>query len=162
MTHRINLEKMYPPSEPCACEVCLSYCQRPGWWTVEEAARALKMGYARRMMLEIAPERTFGVLAPAFNGCQGTFALQECAGRGCNFLKDNRCELHGTGVQPLECRFCHHSRPGQGPVCHAAIEREWKTPAGRKLVAEWCQLTGIWDTLGFYGLDKLKQMPVGK
>lgn len=156
MSHRVSLEKKFPPSEPCGCAVCLSYCQRPGWWTVAEAARALKMGYAKRMMLEVAPERTFCVLAPAFKGCEGSFALQECASNGCGFLKNNRCDLHGTGVQPLECRFCHHDRLGQGPVCHAAIEREWQTPAGRALVAKWCQLAGLWDVLSEYGLENLK------
>ena len=46
------------------CEVCLTYCARPGWWTVEEAARAMDAGYSDRMMLEISPELTFGVLSP--------------------------------------------------------------------------------------------------
>jgi hypothetical protein len=108
------------------------------------------------MMLEVAPERTFGVLAPAFKGCEGSFALQECASNGCGFLINNHCELYGTGVQPLECRFCHHDRPGQGPVCHAAIEREWQAPASRALVAQWCQLAGLWELLSAYGLEKLK------
>jgi hypothetical protein len=49
-----TLHEKYPPSEPCTCEICLSYCARPGWWTVEEAASALEAGYGNRMMLEIA------------------------------------------------------------------------------------------------------------
>ena len=62
------LEK-YPASEPCTCDVCLSYCIRPGWWTVEQATAAFDAGYGDRMMREIAPEFTFGVLSPAFKGC---------------------------------------------------------------------------------------------
>ena len=137
----VPLATRYPPSEPCGCEVCRSYCRRPGWWTVEECARAIKAGLARRMMLEISPERSFGVLAPAFRGNEGAFALQEFANRGCGFLVEERCELHGSGLQPLECRFCHHDRVGQGPRCHADIERDWNTPQGQALVEQWGRLT---------------------
>jgi hypothetical protein len=114
--HERSLAAKYPPSEPCACAVCLAYCMRPGWWTVREAAAAYDAEYARRMMLEPSPERTFGVLSPAFRGCEGTFALQQYATRGCAFLRDGRCELHGSGFQPMECRFCHHDRPGRRPA----------------------------------------------
>lgn len=93
--------------------------------------------YGNRMMLEIAPEMTFGVLAPAFYGCEGGVELQEYAKNGCNFLKDSLCELHGTGHQPLECRFCHHERMGQGKKCHEMLERDWNSLAGRALVAAW-------------------------
>jgi hypothetical protein len=136
------LPEKYPPSEPCTCEICLSYCARPGWWTVEEATRALEAGYANRMMLEIAPELTLGVLSPAFKGCEKSFAANQFAKNGCNFLKDDRCELFGTGHQPLECRFCHHERRGLGPKCHASLEKDWKTPAGQALVEKWIKQVG--------------------
>ena len=115
----------------------MAYCQRPGWWTVEDAARAIEAGYAPRMMLEIAPELTFGVLSPAFHGCEGAIATNEFAENGCNFLKADRCELYGTGHQPLECRFCHHARRGLGPKCHTDLENDWKSPAGQALVQLW-------------------------
>lgn len=135
-----SLTEKYPPSLPCDCEVCRSFCVRPGWWTVKEADRALAAGYGSRMMLEISPERSFGVLSPAFRGCEGVFAVHEMADRGCNFLIAGRCELHGTGFQPLECRFCHHDRPGCGESCHADLENDWNTPAGQKLVLQWGRL----------------------
>jgi len=138
-----SLPEKYPPSEPCTCEICLSYCARPGWWTVEEATRALKAGYGNRMMLEIAPELTFGVLSPAFKGSEKSFAANQFAKNGCNFLKDDRCELFGTGHQPLECRFCHHDRRGLGPKCHATLEKDWKTPAGQALVEKWIKQVGL-------------------
>ena len=145
--HKRSLDQKYPPSPACGCEICLGYCARPGWWTVEEAARAIQAGYAGRMMLEIAPEQTFGVLAPAFKGNEGNFALSIFQGRGCTFLEQDRCQLHGTGLQPLECRFCHHDRPGQGQLCHNEIELGWNTPAGQALVERWSKITGFWDEL---------------
>jgi len=134
---KVNLVEKYPPSEPCSCEVCLGYCARPGWWTVDEARRAIEAGYGARMMLEVAPDRAWGVLAPAFRGCEESIAVQEAAGNGCNFLNNNLCDLFGSGLQPLECRYCHHDRKGLGPKCHADIERDWHTPEGQRLVTQW-------------------------
>jgi hypothetical protein len=97
------------------------------------------------MMLEISPERSFGVLSPAFYGCERGFAIQEFAPRGCNFLKRERCELYGSGLQTLECRFCHHDRPDQGPLCHAALENDWRKPTGQALVECWAREFGLWE-----------------
>jgi hypothetical protein len=140
-----SLNEKYPPSEPCACEVCLTYCARPGWWTVAEAGRAIKAGYADRMMLEISPEHTIAVISPAFKGCEKYFAVNDYAHAGCTFLENNRCHLHSTGFQPLECRFCHHDRIGQGKRCHADLENDWNTPAGHALVIEWMKANGLWN-----------------
>ncbi|RPJ20069.1 MAG: hypothetical protein EHM33_29225 [Chloroflexi bacterium] len=137
---KLTLAEKYSPSPPCSCDVCRSYCKRPGWWTVAEAAHAIEAGYGKRMMLEMAPGFTFGVLSPAFKGCEALFAYNEYASLGCTFLVDNKCELHGTGYQPLECRYCHHERTGLGPRCHADIEKDWNTAAGRALVVKWSEI----------------------
>ncbi|GAP69508.1 hypothetical protein BA6E_11336 [Bacteroidales bacterium 6E] len=133
----ITLAEKYPPSEPCSCEVCTNYCCRPGWWTVKEAEAVLNIGLGYRMMLELSPDFTFGVLSPAFKGNEGNFALQIFSHNSCTFLKDNLCELYNTGLQPLECRFCHHSRKGEGIKCHLDIEKEWNSSAGQELVKIW-------------------------
>lgn len=99
----------------------------------------MKAGYGSRMMLEISPDRTFGVLSPAFKGCECNYALQQYAGNGCNFLMNGLCELHGTGFEPLECLFCHHQRQGLGIKCHTDLEKDWQTPAGQFLVREWME-----------------------
>jgi len=151
-THSSLAEK-YPPSPPCSCAVCLAYCTRPGWWTVAEAAAAIEAGYGRRMMLEVAPDLSFGVVSPAFGGNLAGFAENRFAPNGCNFLKDGLCELHGTGHQPLECRFCHHERRGLGPVCHADLERDWNSSAGHRLVVGWSKAVGLWAELSGYGFE---------
>jgi len=141
------LNEKYLPSEPCSCMICLSYCVRPGWWTIEEAALAIDAGFGNRMMLEMSPELSFGVLSPSFKGCEGGYASNLFAKKGCNFLKNNLCELFGTGFQPLECRFCHHDRLGVGKNCHADLEKEWNTPAGQKLIVRWSNITGFLERL---------------
>lgn len=138
-----TLAEKYPPSQACTCKICLSYCQRPGWWTVEEAASAIEAGYGNRMMLEVSPEFDFGVLSPAFKGCEGFFAIQEYSNNGCTFLRHDLCEIFGTSHQPLECRFCHHERQGLGSACHTALEKDWKTAAGQTLVETWIQRMGL-------------------
>jgi hypothetical protein len=95
------------------------------------------------MMLEMAPGFIFGVLSPAFKGCEAKFAFNEYASNGCTFLMDGKCELHRTDHQPLECRYSHHERAGMGPRCHADIEKDWNTPAGRALVVKWSQAVGF-------------------
>jgi len=144
-TKRKSLLDKYPPSEPCSCDICLAYCQRPGWWTVDEATKAIRFGYANRMMLEISPERTFGVLSPAFKGCEGKLALNNYAQNGCNFLENNLCQLHSAGLMPLECQFCHHEREGLGQKCHSDIEKEWKTEIGRAQVLKWTKKFRIYQ-----------------
>lgn len=140
-----SLEERFPPSEPCCCDVCIAYCSRPGWWTVDQVERAIAAGYAPRMMLEMAPEKTFGVLSPALRGCEGQFADYARQERGCTFFSHGLCELFGTGFQPLECRYCHHSRKGAGMECHHAIENDWNSPAGVALVVRWSKMTGFWE-----------------
>lgn len=93
----------------------------------------------------MSPDRRFGVLSPAFKGCESNFALDTYSKQGCTFLKDGLCELHSSGHQPLECRHCHHSTPAAGPRCHAEIEKDWHTPAGQELVLKWGHLTGVWE-----------------
>jgi hypothetical protein len=150
----MNLYERYPPSEPCSCAICLGYCQRPGWWTPEEAENAMNAGYAKRMMLEVSPDKTFGVLSPAFKGNEVNFAFQVYSKNGCTFLLENLCELFGSGHQPLECRYCHHIRKGKGISCHRAIEMEWKTNQSKRIIIRWGNLTGFWKKNGIKVLEK--------
>lgn len=137
------LPERFPASAACSCDICRGYCQRPGWWTVEQATRAVQAGLADRMMLELSPDRRFGVLSPAFPGSEANLALQSFAGQGCTFLQDGLCELFGSGLEPLECRHVHHQRPDSGKRVHAALGRDWDSPAGQALVEAWGQLTGL-------------------
>lgn len=102
------------------------------------------------MMLEMAPDQSFGVLSPAFKGCEVDFASNRYAHHGCTFLHDQRCELYHTGLMPLECRYCHHDRPGLGVKCHVDIEQDWNTPAGASLVVRWGRQTGFLDRIQRY------------
>ncbi|HOT61299.1 MAG TPA: hypothetical protein PLU93_00395 [Treponemataceae bacterium] len=140
---RHPLYARYPPSAPCSCPTCVSFCARPGWWLVSEARAAIDRGLARRMMLEISPELDLGVLSPAFRGNEGLIATRAAAGGGCTFLALGRCSLHGTDLQPIECRHCHHARAGSGDRCHRDVERDWASSKGRRLVRQWVAIVGL-------------------
>lgn len=150
----MDLKEKYQPSEPCSCLICKNYCQRPGWWTVDEAEKAIESGLANRMMLEISPELGFGVLSPAFKGNESDYALQLFSQNGCTFYNQELCELFGTGFQPLECRYCHHDRKGKGLQCHLDIEKDWKTKYGQKLIIKWGNIIGFWERQGLELIEK--------
>jgi hypothetical protein len=156
MGTEISLEiiRKYPPSQPCSCVRCVSYCSRPGWWLVKEAEACIAAGYGFRMMLEVSPERDFAVLSPAFRGNEGNYALQEFSGYGCTFLRNGLCELFGTGFQPLECRYCHHTREGTGNACHHDIERDWNSSHGKRIIVRWGNITGFWAKQGLIMKEK--------
>ena len=150
----MNLKEKYQASEPCSCDICKNFCLRPGWWTVNEAEKAIESGLGNRMMLEISPERDFGVLSPAFKGNESNYALHIFSKKGCTFYSKGLCELFNSGLQPLECRFCHHNRQGQGLRCHLDIERNWKTKQGKKLIVRWGNRIGFWQQQGFVLIEK--------
>lgn len=154
MTSIVSLTGKYPPSEPCSCEICLSYCSRPGWWAVEEATNVIDSGLGGRMMLEISPDNKFAVLSPAFKGNEGSFAFKIFSGEGCTFLRNKECELHGTALQPLECRFSHHDRKGKGMDCHQDIANEWNSPQAKRLIVRWGKITGFWQRQGYIMQEK--------
>jgi len=101
------------------------------------------------MMVEVSPELNYCVLAPAFKGNEGDYALQIFSKNGCTFFIEGKCELFGKGIQPLECRFCHHSRMGLGYQCHEDIGKEWNSLKGKKIIVEWGNSTGFWQKQGF-------------
>jgi hypothetical protein len=130
---------------------------RPGWWTVDEAVKAINSGFAERCMLEVSPEYDFAVISPAFKGAESNFALQEFSKNGCTFFKDGLCELFDTGLVPLECRFCHHTRIGEGQKCHDALEKEWNTYRGQKAVDLWMEKVNFkWKDYYFNLISKKK------
>jgi hypothetical protein len=147
MKSEFRLEATFLPSPACNCEICRKYCLRPGWWTVHQATDAISQGLANRMMLEIAPDFTFGVISPAFLGCEGSIAINEFSKAGCNFLSNDLCQLHGTKLQPLECQVCHHARPGLGIKCHNEIEKQWNADTGQALVVKWMEEISFWKKL---------------
>jgi hypothetical protein len=67
------------------------------------------------------------------------------------------CELYDTGLEPLECRFCHHTREGLGLKCHTDLEKDWNTREGQALVMVWADNIGLWNKYGIDAVTNIKR-----
>jgi Fe-S-cluster containining protein len=156
---------------PCQCEKCVKLCTRnPGWFTPDEAQRAIATGLADQLMLDWLDEderydiqHTIWILSPASQNCWGEWHSKQKApdwddmhddgvhwilgGQSwkgpCIFLKDNLCRIHNTDFKPLECRSGRYCIDGDADGSeHIAIGKLWDTDAARAIVADWKQKVG--------------------
>lgn len=66
----MKLKEKHQPSQPCSCDICKSYCLRPGWWTVEETEKAIENGLSSRIMnvcLHLKAIDDFQIKCSAYN-----------------------------------------------------------------------------------------------
>lgn len=116
--------------------------------TPEEAAAAIRAGYAHRLMkdwfgsgpVEYEDAEVFQI-SPAIVGYEASPAPSTARivalGKGpCTFLKDGLCEIHDSGFKPIQCRNAHHSKGTVEPSVEE-METIWNTDEGRAVVAEW-------------------------
>jgi hypothetical protein len=97
----------------CDCEKCKTMCQHSTCLPTPEGARALiRAGHGARLATYLlatdAGLRRFVGPAPA--GLEGAADVPNTRGR-CTFATDAGCELHASGLKPLEGQLAHHSRP---------------------------------------------------
>lgn len=110
----------------CACSKCVTMCERnPCWPTPDEARTLIAAGYGDRLMTDWwddFPNDTH-LLCPAAEGHENRmapagpmfFQIDWHKGR-CTFLtKEGKCELHTSGLKPLEGRVadCKESSANQ-------------------------------------------------
>jgi Fe-S-cluster containining protein len=124
----------------CSCKRCKEECRRcPGWFTPEEAVKAIEAGYAPRMsavvQLHHKTLRPITALAPSVIGSEGKRYYHR-AGR-CTFLNHlDRCEIHRSGFKPVECRLGFSCRPSTNPN-ELEMFAMWDTPEGKSAVEKW-------------------------
>lgn len=130
----------------CACEDCVQMCvETPCWGTPAEAQALIQAGYGGRLMLDrwvggiVTDVDQIDILGPAIVGREGKPAPSRRWGR-CTFLtKEGRCELHGSGLKPIEGRLAHHD--GTPDEVHEAVAATWENPEAVALVAAWIEVT---------------------
>jgi Fe-S-cluster containining protein len=131
----VNVEKT-----GCSCKKCKEECRRlPGWFTPEEAAKAIEAGYAPRMsavvQLHHKTSEPITALAPSIAGSEGKRYYHRM-GR-CTFLNHlDRCEIHQSGFKPVECRLGFSCR---AHTCPTELEMfaMWNTLEGKAAVEKW-------------------------
>lgn len=125
----------------CSCEKCVKACKRyPGWFSVEEASRAIDGGHAKRLMLDwYAADPDIYVLAPAGQGYEGKSApFWPDEYMQCTFLINDRCTIHDSGFKPRMCcesMICQQTGPSKKD-----FTEDWDTDEGRDLINRWWEM----------------------
>lgn len=128
------------PSE-CECERCSVMCQAPCCGTPEDINKLMKAGYANRLMFDDWPDWDGGsdMLKPAMKGSEGSRAPWETrTEEGCTFWKDGKCELHKSGLKPIQGKLVtHDSSDEQIQWIIDKIRRSWKTKKAKAVIKKW-------------------------
>ena len=145
-------------NKSCQCDRCIRCCKNnPGWFTPGEAIKAIRAGFAGKMMRDwLEPSEKVGnkeriwVLSPAASGFEGRDApemdfssffqvLSHTWKRGrCVMLQGRRCSIHASGFKPIECRItfgCSATAPKRSS--HSSIAKLWRGPLGAKALRLW-------------------------
>lgn len=126
---------------PCSCPECTYMCKRPCWPTVSEARALIRAGYGPRLMLDAQCHENgtnTWVLCPANKGHEGRIRpWYPVTYEGCTFLDGGKCELHNTGLKPLEGRAARHDIKYNGRELGRVFGCSWNTKVGRALVESW-------------------------
>ena len=96
----------------CRCPRCVAMCTKGACVpTPAEALALIKAGYASRLATyqPFIGSTEQAVVAPAVVGAEGG-TRQRTDGRCTFHSADGKCELHATGLKPLEGRIAHHTR----------------------------------------------------
>jgi Fe-S-cluster containining protein len=142
----------------CSCSKCRSLCSNPGWFTPEEAERAIEAGYADKMMIDyLVGEPNIYILAPASKGCEKDRApnTDELFGSGlsrfvtrgttkgkCVLNKDGLCFIHDTDFKPLQCRSAMACEGDVG-LDNTQMGEMWRNPEAQALVRRWMALVDL-------------------
>ena len=105
------MDAYFTPAE-CTCASCQAMCMESTCMPTPAEARALmRAGHALRLA-RYEPRGTdeHAFVAPAPRGLEGATLRTTNSGR-CTFLSAGRCELHGSGLKPMEGRLALHDRP---------------------------------------------------
>lgn len=116
------VSKVGQPPSACSCERCVNMCKTPCMPTPYEVEALIDAGYQNRIALSIW---AFGMLAGFIDRPIPTLMPAQVNG-WCTFFHDGKCELHDTGLKPLEGRLAHHAHLDSREKCVAwEIAKEW-------------------------------------
>ena len=127
----------------CSCNTCKGMCMRPCWPTPAEAQKLIKAGHGARLMMDWweggGPNGSnIEILAPASSGYEGGTAPYSANSSACNFQNaEGLCELHDSGLKPVEGRFAS-CKPGVTPPgLHKEVAMSWNNEMAQAAVTAW-------------------------
>lgn len=160
-----ELELAMIPECECKCYLCREACREaPCWGTPLEIENLMSAGYGDKLMAYIITpghyniplpsfpdawnKGTTTVIAPAKMGGNGAGYATESTSSGitfrgrCVFLrgkgKNELCEIHGTGLKPVEGRVGYHDMSYNKAIrVRELIISTWNTDFGRRVAKMW-------------------------
>jgi len=126
----------------CSCEKCSKMCHAPCCGTPDDMQKLIDAGYGERLMYDDLPGGEY-MIKPALKGFEGEGAPWEVASKaGCTFWKDGKCELHESGLKPLQGKLALHGQSEKeidqvGDFINEAWQDEKKT---NKVIKKWKKL----------------------
>lgn len=138
----------------CSCVRCTSLCRKaPGWFTPDEARRAIDAGFAEQLMLDywIKHPSNVYILCPAtlrhektraantdelYGDMSFAEAMLAAPSKGiCVFLDRGLCSIHASGFKPLQCVSAKGCEPNVG-LDNTEMSSHWDNPEAQALVRE--------------------------
>lgn len=133
----------------CDCEKCSLMCRCPCCGSVEDFEKIIAAGYADRLMFDDLPSSCDAgpILKPALKGHEGKGAPWGTGSeRGCTFWKEGKCELHESGLKPIQGKIAHHDNERYYYDELAEIMKEdWGSMRGMALIEKWKDLVNFID-----------------
>lgn len=118
--------------------------EKPCHGTPEEIQRLIDAGYSNRLALYFCQNYS---LKPKLEYVEYIAPSPLIEQRQCTFLKDKRCELHASGMKPLEGRVVWHGKTDirgvpvpKGYTLREYIASLWVNESAQRLVDSWKRL----------------------
>lgn len=123
-------------------------CTRPCWGTPSEIQKIIDSGLGNRLYSDYWSRNSdhgdINMIQPALKGHESNNApFWPRNDHGCTFWKNGLCELHDSGMKPIEGRLAHHSKDYEAEdkslemSVHEMVARTWDNEEGRQVYENW-------------------------
>lgn len=128
------------PSE-CSCDKCSRMCHSTCCGAIEDIKKLMDAGFANRLSFDNWPNN-IKMVGPALKGYEGKESPWSTATiEGCTFWKDGLCELHDTGLKPIQGKLSLHGMSDdENNEIAKMITDSWNTEEANAVIEEWKKL----------------------
>ncbi len=113
-------------------------CHAPCCGTPDEMHKLMEAGYGERLMVDDWPDGP-PMIKPAMKGYEGKISPWNTrSDEGCTFWKEGKCQLHSSGLKPLQGKLAHHSLEfNEISAIENAIVAAWETERASEVIDMW-------------------------
>lgn len=121
----------------CSCGACDRQCKSvPGLATPAQILDLINAGYGNSI---VASDWMVGMISGHDTHPIPMYQLRFTIDQGCSMLVSGLCNLHNTGLKPIECTLSHHSHLPKANIRKSisyCVSREWLRPDNRDTIVE--------------------------